>query len=335
MRTRTFTALSILLLLAASVLQAQAPADNQLKIGQDQTRGFQPDVSTRGIVVDPLPPNYRPGRIDVDVWTDQSRYWIGEDVRVYFRVDRNSYIYIFSTDPSGITRQIFPNRFDPDNRVRAGVTYRLPDSSYRLVADGPPGRDTIYAVATTQRYGWVHSGYGIPSRGGDAFPIREQAPEALFNNLQKQAETDAQQLVREEAELKAQARSNAQLRIEVSPRPPWHAPAFGRDWHTITITGDGWWREPYDRDGYYREGRDRYHYESRHYDDPAELELKTWPTSARVYVNGHYEGRTPLKLELAPGDYNIMIEKPGYDRWERHVRLEDGADESYRIRLQR
>ena len=328
MKSRTLTFLStLLLLLAAGGLFAQAkPGD------ESQARGVQPVGPERGIIVDPLPPDYRPGRIDVRVWTDRSRYTIGDDVRVYFRVDRDSYIYIFSTDPSGVTRQIFPNRFDPDNFVRSGTTYRLPDRSYRLVADGPPGYDTLYAVASTECTVWLRDRYGVPGRDGDPFPIREQAPEQLFKRLQSDAEQEAQSRVREEAREKIQARPSSKLRIGVSPRPPWHAPAFGRDSHTITITGYGWWRPPYDRDDYVPGDRSR---NRVHYGEPASLELNTSPTSARVYVNGAYYGRTPLSLDLPPGTYDLIIEKPGYDRWERHVRLEDGAEESYRIRLQR
>jgi len=44
----------------------------------------------------------------------------------------------------------------------------------------------------------------------------------------------------------------------------------------------------------------------------ATLSISSTPSSANVYINGELKGKTPLVIELKPGDYEIKIAKPGY-----------------------
>ena len=88
--------------------------------------------------------------LEVDVWTDQDSYYIGDRIDVYFHVNRDAYVYIFNTDTHGVTRQIFPNYYDRDNYVRGGVVYTIPDRGYSLEITGPTGREYVRAIAVTE-----------------------------------------------------------------------------------------------------------------------------------------------------------------------------------------
>lgn len=46
---------------------------------------------------------------------------------------------------------------------------------------------------------------------------------------------------------------------------------------------------------------------------PGQVEVRTDPDGARVSWNGHLIGHAPLSLELAPGDYDLLLQAPDHD----------------------
>jgi hypothetical protein len=64
--------------------------------------------------------------------------------------------------------------------------------------------------------------------------------------------------------------------------------------------------------------------------EPAQLEVKSLPCGASVYVDGLYRGNTPLHLELEPGTYDVRVEMDGYESFQRAVTLLAG----HSLRLQ-
>ena len=92
--------------------------------------------------------------LEVEIWTDKgprARYCVGEAIEIFFRTNRDAYVAILNTDTRGKTHRIFPNRYDREHFVEAGRTYRLPVDGYRLLVEGPPGRETLKALAATDR----------------------------------------------------------------------------------------------------------------------------------------------------------------------------------------
>ena len=47
------------------------------------------------------------------------------------------------------------------------------------------------------------------------------------------------------------------------------------------------------------------------------------PEGARLYVDGTFQGITPIRLELPLGSHEIRLFLPGYYEWEAKVQLED------------
>lgn len=112
--------------------------------------GAPAQVATKDIGVIPRPQK----DFTVSIDSDQYRYNIGENVRITFRASEDAYVYIYSTNSNGETRQVFPNFYDRDNRVEGGKKYRIPrGGDYRLVALPPSGSEvlTIYAVRSDRK----------------------------------------------------------------------------------------------------------------------------------------------------------------------------------------
>ena len=98
-------------------------------------------VSPQAIVVNPRP------SFDVDVWLDRDTsgdnapsYAVGEEVRISVRPAETSYVYVFDVKPNGEITQIFPNRFDDNNRVSGGQTMTIPPNNARYVFNIAPPR---------------------------------------------------------------------------------------------------------------------------------------------------------------------------------------------------
>jgi hypothetical protein len=158
-----------------------------------QARNPTPDTPVSG-KLGVISPEHRPEglrvvprphpQLHVEIWTDNMRYRIGSDVRVYFRVERDARVYIFNTDASGHCSQIFPNAFDRDNWVRGGRIYSIPDPRYRLVATGPAGREslTLVAYADETIYWREYHEFQSPAQ---PFPERPGGPKRLLEQLNR------------------------------------------------------------------------------------------------------------------------------------------------------
>ena len=91
----------------------------------------------------------------IEVWMDKGEepvYRIGEVATFKFRSDRNCYLTLLNVDTQGNVTMLFPNAYHPNNQIVASVTYTIPspDMKFRIKAQGPPGRELLKAVATTE-----------------------------------------------------------------------------------------------------------------------------------------------------------------------------------------
>lgn len=86
------------------------------------------------------------------VWTDRDRLRVGDLAAIQFEVDRDCHVTLFDFSTDGSITVLFPNRFQPDNRVRAGRIYRIPpeDGGYKIRVQGPAGIERVKLFATTE-----------------------------------------------------------------------------------------------------------------------------------------------------------------------------------------
>lgn len=126
--------------------------------GQDESFTRSLTVAQTAIY-DAGPPS---GRTDTDAgddalqvvaWVDRADYTYatGESVRIYVETNRDAYVTVLNTDPAGETTQLFPNRYQSDNFVRANQALEVPDpdSRSRIVVTGAVGDELLKIVAST------------------------------------------------------------------------------------------------------------------------------------------------------------------------------------------
>lgn len=127
---RIFIALSLLLLV----------------LGMSTGVGAATVPSVNSIIINPNQP------YTTSIWTDKSNYNIGEAIGIGFKVNKDSYAYIFSIDAEGAVRMLFPNIYSTQNWVKANVNYRLPDNTrYNLTIGGPKGTDQLVLISTPEK----------------------------------------------------------------------------------------------------------------------------------------------------------------------------------------
>ncbi len=94
--------------------------------------------------------------LSAEVWTDHSdaEYYVGDNISIYFRTNRDAFVAIYSIDSRGMVNLLFPSGPGMDNYVRGGVTYTLPspDDNYDLVLNGPQGSENIQIVASREQF---------------------------------------------------------------------------------------------------------------------------------------------------------------------------------------
>ncbi len=135
--------------------------------------------------------------------TAQGMYYLNETQKPVFRIksDHDAYIYLISQDPKGDWSQLFPNEYDQDNHIVAGVPLTIPgtkgdnyftmsvsegDEKLRVIASIKPvefpkgekaGPFQLYASANNKaRFAEVHRGIGIrPKDAPKDTPVASEA----------------------------------------------------------------------------------------------------------------------------------------------------------------
>ncbi len=83
--------------------------------------------------------------------TGSWRLQAGEKVSFTVKADRDAYIGIWDLRANGEAVQLFPNRFQPNNRILAGEVLRVPDTNkFDIFARLSQGADRVWVVASTE-----------------------------------------------------------------------------------------------------------------------------------------------------------------------------------------
>lgn len=79
-----------------------------------------------------------------------ARYRHGDTLTLTVDVTEDAYIWVFDTGTSGKVHQIFPNRYESDNFVRAGKAVSIPPagSEYQLLVSHPKGAELLTVIAS-------------------------------------------------------------------------------------------------------------------------------------------------------------------------------------------
>ena len=91
-------------------------------------------------------------RFEVKTAVDRpdARYRHGDTLTLTVDVTEDAYVWVFDTGTSGKVHQIFPNRYESDNFVRAGnaISIPPPGSEYQLLVSHPKGVELLTVIAS-------------------------------------------------------------------------------------------------------------------------------------------------------------------------------------------
>jgi len=148
-------------------------------VEQQQAKRDQGTLGRTGI--DVLDAENRNGRMQVQLTMVDDRRSFVEDETIRFHVRSNidCFLTVLSVDPVGEIKQLLPNKWHPQFRLKAGQTATLatPEMQFDFVAEPPHGRTQLKVIASRK-----------PLDLTTAVPQDPKAPEILgFGNITKGA----------------------------------------------------------------------------------------------------------------------------------------------------
>jgi hypothetical protein len=113
-----------------------------------------------------------PADFQVKLWTvrgEGATYRGGEELVIHLYSTRDCYVKIYQIDVERQVQLIFPNRFFPDNFIRNGRVYKIPDTRYpfRFVLGEPFGMEFVKLIASTLQFEEIEEDFqvlGSPSK---------------------------------------------------------------------------------------------------------------------------------------------------------------------------
>ncbi|MCX5794297.1 MAG: DUF4384 domain-containing protein [Elusimicrobia bacterium] len=133
----------------------------------------------------------RPGKAEplkVEVWTDKTEYKPGEKFRVSVKANQDCHLTLIDVGTSGSVSVIFPNHQAPDNAVKAGVTYTIPDpaAGFEFEVSGPAGRELVRAIASHEPAVDLADAVGKTTAESPFAELKDEAP-ALTRDIHVKA----------------------------------------------------------------------------------------------------------------------------------------------------
>ncbi len=232
------------------------------------------------------------------IWTNKKYLRQGEKLKIYFKVNKEAYVYIYNTDATGYTYCIFPNYFEQNNYVEPYKTYYIPSTHrYSLKAKGIGGKETLTIVAIAKKY------YHIYKNNLPFFSYSHRSPFPKLNTNIKYLKIKLKNHIK---------RNDIKLKkIEVEPNY-------------------NYYHEDYRIDPYYAE-KTIILYVSRHRIKKPEyaiVSIDSYPHGAKVKINGKKYGYTPIEIKLKRGKhYKIELYKKHYEKYKTYYYIGYGKKE--------
>jgi len=99
----------------------------------------------------PAAPKEVPFSGNINLWSNQKEYNLGQQMTVSFTVDKPMYVKLAVISSDGSVATLFPNPYQDDNFAKPGVTYQIPPKgveTFTLDIGEPKGVDKIRAFGT-------------------------------------------------------------------------------------------------------------------------------------------------------------------------------------------
>ena len=306
----------ILLLLATCLLSAPT-------FSQDR------ETKPQGIIPEPG----KKSDLEVSISTNQSLYQPREEVIVNYEVSQTSFLYLYSIDTQGQVTLLFPNKYDRDNKVKPGKG-ELPGRGYSFLAGKEEGREYLQIIASKVELPVFPSPESKDSQSGPFLNLAtdpgefETATTKQINETtpEKNWDTDwvSMEVTRKTARLSISSTpTNARIYIDgdfAGTTPDAFDVRPGQRDVKVLLGTDLKWQGKVTAEANQVKNvtaaLERVNYSS--------LLIKSNPPGAKITVNGDYRGETPRRISVESGEIEVELDKNGYWRWQREIRLYPG-----------
>jgi hypothetical protein len=127
---------------------------------------FADDLTLRDLSVEQAPVAAivapHPGQLATAIVADRpdATYAIGETVRLTLTANQDSYVTVLDVGPTGAATELFPNKFQPDNHVRAGAPVEIagPTTGAHITVGQPTGTELIKVITSNKPIAVVQEG---------------------------------------------------------------------------------------------------------------------------------------------------------------------------------
>lgn len=305
----------------------------------------------RAIVVNPSP------SFGVTVFLDKSSevptYRVGEEIRISVRVDRDAFVYLYSLQPDDTVTQILPNRFDGENYLRSGQTKTYPPSGagYVFNVEPPTGLSKVVAVASTRELATQELARFQSGQSFATSDIGERGFQSAFrivvNPVPQSGWVTATTYYNVSRDGSTQPTTPAEATLAIDSDPqgadvylegrlqgttPLRATAQpGR--RTLRIERDGY--RTFETTLRLSPGESRrVSADLERVPTTGSLRFQSSPDGADVFVNGRFEGTTPIAArDFQSGTYDVTFERSGYTPEQRSVTVNRGESQTVSVRL--
>lgn len=282
----------------------------------------------------------------IDVKVDKGRgesYTVGENITIYFKSNKDSYLTLFEFSPGGRIRLLLPNRYRKDNFFKANREYAIPSASdkFRFEVTLPLGKGMIRAIATTSPWRFMPENEILRYHNEhpeERYPVISSSEEGFATKFNEQIKIVPEpswamascffyvtsRVVPQYGKIKATSTpSNAKVYLDGSYRgtTPLLISNVKMGEHDIKFTKKNY----YDRSKTVQVRENYTTYAAARLEPvpkTGSIYINSTPSNAKAYLDGAYRGRTPLTISnLEVGEYQIRISKDGYYDWYSTVQI--------------
>lgn len=131
-----------------------------------------------------------PGALSTSILADRAdaTYAVGETVRLTLTANQDAYVTVLDIGPTGAVTQLFPNRFQVDNRLRAGRPTEIagPGTGAKISVGEPTGTELIKVISSNRPFAVIPEGQ---LQGAGPFRVVAGGVKSMMRDLNVMSET--------------------------------------------------------------------------------------------------------------------------------------------------
>ena len=274
----------------------------------------------------------------IEVWTDKESYIVGEDITIYFKSNKDSYLTLFDFTPGAGVRLLFPNRYQKNNFLAANKVHIIPPG---FGVTPPTGKEMFRAIATTSPWQFFSDEEIMryhDEHPEERYPVISGSEEGFAGKFNKKIEAIPRpNWTMANCIFNVTSKAVSQYgRIKVTSSPSYAKVSLnglyrGQTPLTLNNIKVGQHTVKVTKTDYYNysetvqvKGNSTTYLSARlePLSRTGSIYINSTPSRAKAYLDGAYQGKTPLTISnLEVGKYRLSISKNGYYDWYSTVQI--------------